>query len=110
MRLATRATRETLNGMCAVCGAHCATWVGEDDSGDQHLTLDCLDEDGQRFIVHSDGLREAVCAPAKLLRCDLIEVWASSESSFAPFVIFVVRFTHRVANQIDDMPIDNFLG
>ena len=42
--------------------------------------------------------------------CDLSDVWASSESSFAPFVIFVVRFTHCVANQTDDMPINNFLG
>jgi len=100
---------ETLDAMCNVCGAHRATWVGEYESGDQHFTLDCLDDEGQQFIVHSDDLMEAVCERAKLLGCDLSDVWASSGSSFAPFVIFVVRFTHRVANQIDDMPIDNFL-
>lgn len=30
--------------MCAVCGAHCATWVGEDDEGNREYTLDCLDD------------------------------------------------------------------
>ena len=75
-----------------------------------NFTLDCLGDDGQRFIVHSDDLTEAVCELAKLLGCDVSDVWASSESSFAPFFIFVVRFTHHVANQIDDTPIDNFLG
>ncbi len=34
---------ETLDAMCAVCGAHGATWVGEDEYGDREYTLDCLD-------------------------------------------------------------------
>ncbi|MEE9130825.1 MAG: hypothetical protein V3T84_12460 [Phycisphaerales bacterium] len=101
---------ETLDVMCNVCGIHCATWVGEDEHGDRHYTLDACDDSGQRFIVHGYDLTEAVCALAELLGCDLSDDRASSESSFAPFFIFVVRFTHRVANQIDDMPIDNFLG
>ncbi len=59
------------------------------------------------------AIREAfkdVVRRVERMGCDLSDVWASSESSFAPFVIFVVRFTHRVANQTDDMPVDNFLG
>ena len=34
---------ETLDAMCNVCGAHCATWVGEDESGYQHVTPDAID-------------------------------------------------------------------
>ncbi len=26
---------ETLDAMCCVCGAHCATWVGEDEHGER---------------------------------------------------------------------------
>ena len=36
---------QTLDAMCCVCGAHCATWIGEDDKGNLEYTLDCLDED-----------------------------------------------------------------
>ena len=65
---------ETLDAMCAVCGAHCATWVGEDEHGDREYTLDCLDEDGQRYVVHSNDLLEAVCELAVLLDVDLSDV------------------------------------
>ena len=65
---------ETLDAMCAVCGAHCATWVGEDEHGDRHYTLDCLDEDGQRYIVNHSDLLGAVCELAVLLGCDLSDV------------------------------------
>ncbi len=61
------------------------------------------------IVPPSPAIAGAVCELAVLLGCDLSDVWTSSESSFAPFFIFVVRFTHRVANQIDDLPIDNFL-
>ena len=54
------AANETLDAMCCVCGAHCATWVGEDDEGNREYTLDCLDEDGQRYIVIHTDLMEAV--------------------------------------------------
>ncbi len=64
----------TLDAMCAVCGAHCATWVGEDDEGNREYTLDCLDEDGQRYIVIHTNLLEAVCELAVLLGCDLSDV------------------------------------
>ncbi len=57
--------------MCAVCGAHCATWVGEDEHGNREYTLDCLDEDGQRYVVHSNDPLEAVCELAVLLGCNL---------------------------------------
>ena len=30
---------ETLDAMCAVCGAHCATWVGEDEHGNREYIL-----------------------------------------------------------------------
>ena len=101
---------EPLDAECAVCDAQRATWVDKDEHPNRELTLECLDEDGQRYIVnHSDRLG-AVCELAELLGCDLSDGWASSESSFAPFFIFVVCFTHRVANQIDDLPIDNLLG
>ena len=30
---------ETLDAMCCVCGAHCATWIGKDDKGDREYTL-----------------------------------------------------------------------
>ena len=43
-----------------VCGAHCATWIGEDDKSNREYTLDCLDEDGQRYIVIHTDLMEAV--------------------------------------------------
>ena len=46
--------------MCCVCGAHCATWIGEDERGDREYTLDCLDEDGQRYIVIHTDLMQAV--------------------------------------------------
>ncbi len=62
---------ETLDAMCAVCGAHCATWVGEDAHGNREYTLDCLDEDGQRYIVNHSDLLGAVCELAVLLGCDL---------------------------------------
>lgn len=35
--------RETLGALCADCGTHCATRVGEDERGDREYTLDCLD-------------------------------------------------------------------
>ncbi len=66
--------------------------------------------DTSTALPPSSAIAGAVCELAVLLGCDLRDVWASSESSFAPFVVFVVRFTHRAADQIDDMPIDNFLG
>ena len=46
--------------MCCVCGIHCGTWVGEDEHGDRHYTLDACDDSGERFIVHSYDLMEAV--------------------------------------------------
>ena len=62
---------ETLDAMCNVCGAHCATWIGENEHGDREYTLDGLDEDGQRYIVIHTDLMEAVFALAGLLGCDL---------------------------------------
>ena len=64
----------TLDAMCSVCGAHCATWIGEDEQGNRQYTLDCLDEDGQRYIVIHTDLLEAVCELAVLLGCDLSDV------------------------------------
>ena len=63
--VSNRVACETLDAKCGVCGAHWAIWVDEDESGDWHFTLDCLGDDGQRFIVHSDDLTEAVCELAK---------------------------------------------
>ena len=68
------ATNETLDAMCAICGAHCATWIGEDDQGNREYTLDCLDEDGQRYIVNHSDLLGAVCELAVLLDVDLSDV------------------------------------
>ncbi len=65
---------ETLDATCAVCGAHCATWIGEDDEGNREYTLDCLDEDGQRYIVNHSDLLGAVCELAVLLDVDLSNV------------------------------------
>ena len=65
---------QTLDAMCAVCGAHCATWIGENEQGDREYTLGCLDEDGQRYIVIHTDLLEAVCELAVLLGCDLSDV------------------------------------
>ncbi len=65
---------QTLDAMCCVCGAHCATWIGETEQGDREYTLDCLDEDGQRYIVIHTDLLEAVCELAVLLGCDLSDV------------------------------------
>ena len=64
----------TLDAMCAVCGDHCATWIGQDDKGNREYTLDCLDEDGQRYIVIHTDLLEAVCELAELLGGDLSDV------------------------------------
>ena len=50
------------------------TQVGEDEHSDRHYTLDCLDEDGQRYIVIHTDLLEAVCELAVLLGCDLSDV------------------------------------
>ncbi len=60
--------------VCCVCGAHCATCVGEDEQGNREYTLDCLDEDGHRYIVIHTDLLEAVCELAVLLGCDLSDV------------------------------------
>ncbi len=60
--------------MCAVCGAHCATWIGEDGKGNREYTVDCLDEDGQRYIVNHSDLLGAVVELAELLGCDLSDV------------------------------------
>ncbi len=65
---------ETLDAMCAVCGAYCVTWIGEDENGDREYMLDCLDEDGQRYIVNHSDLLGAVCELAELLGCDLSDV------------------------------------
>ena len=65
---------QNLDAMCNVCGIHCAPCVGEDEHGDHHYTLDCLDEDGQRYIVIHTVLLEAVCELAVLLGCDLSDV------------------------------------
>ncbi len=65
---------QTLDAMCCVCGAHCATWIGEDDQGNREFTLDCLDEDGQRYIVIHSDLLEAVCELAEFLDVDLSNV------------------------------------
>lgn len=54
------AANETLDAMCNVCGIYCATWIGENEDGDREYTLDCLDEDGQRYIVIHSDLMEAV--------------------------------------------------
>ncbi|MFB3106811.1 MAG: hypothetical protein ACE1ZA_18065 [Pseudomonadales bacterium] len=43
---------ETLDAMCCVCGAHCATWVGEDEHGKRHYTLDACHNWGQRLVMH----------------------------------------------------------
>ncbi len=32
----------TLDAMYNVCGAHCATWVGEDDAGNRECGIHCL--------------------------------------------------------------------
>ena len=45
-----------------------------DAQGNKEFTLDCLDEDGQRYVVHSNDLLEAVCELAVLLGCDLSDV------------------------------------
>ena len=66
--------RPTLDAICAVCGAHCATWVGENEHGDRHYTLDACEDSGDRFIVHSYDLMEAVYELAVLLGCDLSDV------------------------------------
>ena len=65
---------ETLDAMCCVCGIHCATWIGENELGEREYTLDCLDEDGQRYIVIHTDLLEAVCELAMLLECDLSDI------------------------------------
>ena len=65
---------QTLDAMCCVCGAHCATWIGENEDGDLEYTLDCLDEDGQRYIVIHTDLLEAVCELAMLLGYDFSDV------------------------------------
>ena len=61
----------TVDAMCAVCGAHCATWIGEDENGDREY---CLDEDGQRYIVNHSDLLGAVVELAELVGCDLSDV------------------------------------
>ncbi len=74
MFICTVDRRRTLDAMCNVCGAHCATWIGENEQGEREYTLDCLDEDGQRYIVIHTDLLEAVCELAELLGCDLSDV------------------------------------
>ena len=64
----------TLDAMCAVCRAHCATWIGEDDEGNREYTLDCLDEVGQWYIVNHSDLLGAVVELAELLGCDLSDI------------------------------------
>ncbi len=87
-----------------------ATWPEEWQADfAEHEAIMAIDASHPYVPAIGEAFRDVVRV-AGLLRCDLNDVWASSESSFAPFVIFVVRFTHRVAYQIDDMPIDNFLG
>ena len=51
---------QILDAMCNVCGTHCAAWIGDNEQGDREYTLDCLDEDGQRYIVVHTDLMEAV--------------------------------------------------
>ena len=65
---------QTLDAMCCVCGAHCATSISADDKGNREYTLDCLDEDDQRYIVIHTDMLEAVCELAVLLGCDLSDV------------------------------------
>ncbi|MEE8154250.1 MAG: hypothetical protein V3T53_04745 [Phycisphaerales bacterium] len=65
---------ETLDAMRAVCGARCATWVGKDEHGDREYTFDCLDEDGQRYVVNHSDLLGAVVELEDLLGCDLSDV------------------------------------
>ncbi len=65
---------QTLDAMCCVCGAHCATWIGKDEQGNREYTLDYLDEDGQRYIVNHPDLLGAVCELAVLLGCDLSDI------------------------------------
>ncbi len=48
--------------------------AGENESGNRHFTLGCLDEDGQRYIVNHSDLLGAVCELAVLLGCDLSDV------------------------------------
>ena len=62
---------DTLNAMCDVCAAHVATWVSEDQHGNREYTLDCLDEDGQRYIDNHPDLLGAVCELAVVPGCDL---------------------------------------
>ncbi len=52
----------------------CAAWIGENKQGDREYKLDCLDEDGQRYIVIHTDLMEAVCELAVLLGCDLSDI------------------------------------
>ena len=48
--------------------------VGEHEHGNREYTLDCLDEDSQRYVVHHTDLLGAVCELAVLLGCDLSDV------------------------------------
>ena len=58
---------ETLDAMCSVCKVHCATWRAENADGDGYWTLDAWDKAGERWVVHHDGLLEAVCSWARYL-------------------------------------------
>ena len=75
----------------AVCGAHYATWIGEDDKGDREYTLDCLDEDGQRYIVHSSDLIEAVYELSVLVGVE----WENGDLVSDPHAKDVLRRINR---------------
>ncbi len=68
--MSNRVACETLDVMCSVCGAHCATWVGEDEHGDRYYTLDACDDAGERWLVHSHDLMEAVVLLGAMLGVD----------------------------------------
>ena len=61
----------TLDAMCCVCGAHCATWIGENEQGDREYTLDCLGKDRQRAV------EQAVLACLKVASAPTIRARAS---------------------------------
>ncbi len=71
MRLmSNRVACETLDAMCSVCGVHCATWRTDDADADGYWTLDACDDAGERWLVHSDDLLDAVVLLGDMLGVD----------------------------------------
>ena len=82
----------TLDAMCSVCGAHCATWVGEDTQGNREFALDCLDKDGQRYIVNHSDLLGAVCELAVLLNACPADLDDNNDTSVGDLLILLAAW------------------